>query len=145
MSVHICMPHMICAVFRSHYLFCFQYTFVSKLKLCFQYTDYVSNLIPMFPIYKLCFQYPMYVSNIHFMFPNSNDVSKRQCFQCMFPIYMEPFFKITRLIWRQKRQEKTEHVKKFTLNKKNRHWTNGCLWWRGRKITRTFSIGWNRR
>ena len=47
-----------CAVF----LTCFQYTFVSKLKLCFQYTDYVSNLIPMFPIYKLCFQYPIYVS-----------------------------------------------------------------------------------
>ena len=24
------------------------------------------------------------------MFPNANDVSKRQCFQCMFPIYIEP-------------------------------------------------------
>ena len=24
------------------------------------------------------------------MFTNENDVSKRQCLQCMFPIYMEP-------------------------------------------------------
>ena len=31
------------------------------------------------------------VSNIPFLFPNSNDVSKRQCFRCMFPIYMDPF------------------------------------------------------
>merc|ERR1711914_25392 len=29
------------------------------------------------------------------MFPNENDVSKRQCFQCMFPIYMEPEFSVS--------------------------------------------------
>ena len=69
---------------------CFQYTYVSKLKWCFQYPEYVSKRFFMFPISFFCFQYPMYVSNIHFMFPNANDVSKLQCFQSMFPIYMEP-------------------------------------------------------
>ena len=44
----------------------------------------------MFPNAFSCFQYPIFVSNIQSMFPNENDVSKRQCFQCMFPIYMEP-------------------------------------------------------
>ena len=42
----------------------------------------------------------MFVSNIQFMFPNANDVSKRQCFQCMFPIYMEPF-KYVSALWRR--------------------------------------------
>ena len=55
----------------------------------------------MFPIYRKCFQTPFCVFNIqfffqytvyyiHLLFPNSNDVSKRQYFQFMFPIYMEP-------------------------------------------------------
>jgi len=60
--------------------------------VCFQYTNYVSKRLFMFPISNFCFQYPMYVSNIHFLFPNANDVSKRQCFQCMFPIYIEPIW-----------------------------------------------------
>ena len=54
----------------------------------------VSNIENMFPILFVCFHYPMYVCvmfpiNI-FLFPNANDVSKRQCIQCMFPIYIEP-------------------------------------------------------
>ena len=62
---------------------CFQYMCVSKRKWWFQYPVYASNLIRMFP---------MCVSNIHFLFPNANDVSKRLCFQCMFPIYTEPSY-----------------------------------------------------
>ena len=31
-----------------------------------------------------------YVSNTQFMFPNCDDVSKRQCLRCMFPIFTEP-------------------------------------------------------
>ena len=65
---------------------CFQY-----LSLCFQYPKYVSNIQIMFPNAFLCFQYPICVSNIRCMFPNENDVSKLQCFQSMFPIYIEPF------------------------------------------------------
>ena len=72
------------------FVICFQYMYVSKRKWCFRYAEYVSNLIRMFPTSDFCFQYPMHVSNIHFLFPNANDVSKRQCFQCMFPIYIEP-------------------------------------------------------
>ena len=52
---------------------------------------YVSNIQVTFPNVFSCLQYPIYVSNIQSMFPNANDVSKRQCFQCMFPIYIEPF------------------------------------------------------
>ena len=64
---------------------CFQYP-----SLCFQYPKYVSNIQIMFPNAFLCFQYPICVSNIRCMFPNENDVSKLQCFQSMFPIYIEP-------------------------------------------------------
>ena len=60
--------------FGSQYIFVisFKYTFLSKLKLCFQYTGnnlqmYVSNPILMFPLNSLCFQTQM-----------------------MFPIYMQP-------------------------------------------------------
>ena len=64
---------------------CFQYT-----NLCFQYKMYISNIQILFPNAFICFQYPICVSNIRSMFPNENDVSKLQCFQCMFPIYIEP-------------------------------------------------------
>ena len=59
--------------------------------LCFHYTDFVSNL-------RFCFQCPMYHSNFYTFFPSWSYVSKWQCFQivsklCMFPIYMEPYFR----------------------------------------------------
>ena len=46
------------------FVMCFQYMYVPKWNWCFQYAEYVSNLIRMFPIY-----YPTYsVSNIECMF-----------------------------------------------------------------------------
>ena len=77
------------ALFSLSFL-CFQMQCFQYISLCFQYQTYVSNIQIMFPNAILCFQYPIFVSNIQSMFPNANDVSKRQCFQCMFPIYMEP-------------------------------------------------------
>ena len=80
------MPYALFALsFLCFQMQCFQYT-----NLCFQYKRYVSNIQFMFPNAFLCFQYPIFVSNIQSMFPNAKDVSKRQCFQCMFPIYIEP-------------------------------------------------------
>ena len=91
------------------YKLCFQSnSYVSNIQImfpisdvCFQYTDYVSKRLFMFPISNFCFQYPMHVSNIHFLFPNANDVSKRQCFQCMFPIYIEPHVQLRKVILRR--------------------------------------------
>ena len=77
------------ALFSLSFL-CFQMQCFQYISLCFQYQTYVSNIQIMFPNAILCFQYPIFVSNIQSMFPNANDVSKRQCFQCMFPIYIEP-------------------------------------------------------
>ena len=73
---------------------CFQYP-----TLCFQYPMYVSNIQIMFPNAFLCFQYPICVSNIRCMFPNENDVSKLQCFQSMFPIYIEPPHLVFQQLW----------------------------------------------
>ena len=41
-------------------------------------------------------EFSVYVSNIC-VFPNKCDVSKRQCFQCMFPIHMEPYWRSWRM------------------------------------------------
>ena len=59
---------------------------------------YVSKIKRMFPNAFSCFQYPIFVSNIQYMFPNENDVSKRQCFQCMFPIYIEPMWRFEQFL-----------------------------------------------
>ena len=59
---------------------CFQTKVMFRIcRIGFQSNSYVSNMILEY------WQYQMYVSNILFLFPNADDVSKRQCFQCMFP------------------------------------------------------------
>ena len=79
----------------------FRYMF--PIYVCFQ----TKVMFPMLPSSKTCLNKsphfekkssknpPRYgrspVSNIHFLLQNANDVSERQCFQCMFPIYIEPF------------------------------------------------------
>ena len=62
--------------------------YVSKICV-FQSESDVPNRQNIFLISILCFRYPINIFNIHFLFPNSYDVSKRQCFQCMFSIYIE--------------------------------------------------------
>ena len=69
----------------------------------------VFNMQIMFPNAFLCFQYPIFVSNIQSMFPNANDVSKRQCFQCMFPIYIEPYWRV----WRTKLKSNLKYLIRF--------------------------------
>ena len=73
-------------------------TIVSNVFFCFQSTSHVSIIQILFPIYAYVSNVRCIFPTLYTLFPSWSYISKLQCFQCMFPIYMKPYFSLVR-VW----------------------------------------------